>query len=532
MPIGWPRPGVQVRVVDERGYPVPAGRTGELAIVGEALALGYLDDPAQTARRFISLPDTGERAYLSGDRVRLSAGALRFVGRADRQLKIAGLRVDPLEIENALLAVPAVREAAVLPLWSAGDACTLAAFVSGCEAVPALREALRQSLPAAAVPDRWQVLERLPRNANNKIDRHALRALLGPGLGAAAGEAGAEGATATEQVVMSAWRAVLGELALTPASNFFELGGKSLQAIQVSSRLAQALQRDVAVSLLFRHATVQALARALEAPAAHRPPAVQDPFAPLLTLQQAGEGAPVLWCLQPAEGLAWSYLRLAPHLPRVTLQGLQMDPALALGAADFEALVGSLLRRLLAVQPQGPYHLLGWSLGGGLAQALAARLAGRGERVALLALMDSYPAEAWAPHPVPVSEDVLRTLLGVNGDFDSAALDAPALRLRLLRPGSPFAGLGEQGLELWTRAALHQMQVFRRAPTPRFDAPMVFYRALRNPPGLPEPESWHAHVPAAGIECVPLDCTHDGMSDPLPMARIGADLARRIGGAA
>lgn len=526
VPIGLPRPGVQVRVVDERGYPVPAGRTGELAIVGEALALGYLDDPAQTARRFIPLPDTGERAYLTGDRVRLSGGALRFVGRADRQLKIAGLRVDPLEIENALLAVPAVREAAVLPLLSAGDACTLAAFVSGCEDVQALREALRQSLPAAAVPDRWQVLERLPRNANNKIDRHALRAL----LGAVPGEVAGEGGSATEQVVMSAWRAVLGEQALTPASNFFEIGGKSLQAIQVSSRLAQALQRDVAVSLLFRHATVQSLARALEVPAAHRPPAVQDPFAPLLALQQAGEGAPVLWCLQPAEGLAWSYLRLAPHLPRITLQGLQMDPALALEAPDFEALVGSLLQRLRAVQPQGPYHLLGWSLGGGLAQALAARLAECGERVALLALMDCYPAEAWAPHPVPVPEDVLRTLLGVNGDFDTAALEAPALRLRLLRPGSPFAGLGEDGLLLWTRAALHQMQLFRRACTPRYDAPMVFYRALRHPPGLPEPESWHAHVPAAGIECVPVDCTHDGMSDPLPMARIGADLARRLGG--
>jgi thioesterase domain-containing protein len=404
--------------------------------------------------------------------------------------------------------------------------CTLAAFVSGCEDVQALREALRQSLPAAAVPDRWQVLERLPRNANNKIDRHALRSLLvGTPTNAAAG-------SDTERIVMQAWRDVLGDRPLTPASNFFELGGKSLQAIQVSSRLAQALQRDVAVSLLFRHATVQALARALEAPAAHRPPAVQDPFAPLLTLQQAGTGAPVLWCLHPAEGLAWGDLRLAPHLPRVTLQGLQMDPAQALAANDFDGLVDALLRRLQAQQRHGPYHLLGWSLGGGLAQALAVRLAACGETVALLALMDSYPAEAWVSHPAPTLEDVLRTLLGVNGDFDTAGLEASALRLRLLRPGSPFAGLGEDGLERWSRAALYQMQLFRRGRTPGFAGPMVFYRALRNPPGAPPLQAWHAHVPAQGMACVELDCTHDGMSDPQPMACIGADLVRQIGGAA
>ncbi len=525
VPIGLPRPGVQLRVADERLYPAPTGRSGELLISGPALALGYLGDEALTVQRFVTLPDSGERAYRTGDLAQLEDGQLRFLGRIDREIKISGLRIDPLEIENALLAVPDVQEAAVLPRRHAGDVCTLEAFVVGSAEPAVLRATLMQSLPAPAVPDVWHTLPRLPRNANGKIDRAALQALR-----PAAGCDVADGDNPTERAVMQAWRAVLGDLPLASASNFFDLGGKSLQAIQVTSRLAQALQRDVAVSLLFRHATVQALARALEAPAAHRPPGEQDPFAPLLAIQQGDAGAPALFCLHPAEGLAWSYLRLARHLPQLTLHGLQMDVAQSEGAPDFDTLVDGYLQRVLALQPQGPYHLLGWSLGGAFAQGLAARLQARGDTVALLALMDSYPAQAWSAQPQPVYEDALRTLLGVNGDFDTAGIGADALMQRLQRAGSPFAGLGPARLERWAQESLRQMQMFRDSGTPRFDGPMVFYRAQRNPPQMPRPRDWADFVPTGGTDCVDVDCTHDGMSDPRPMAQIGADLARRFEG--
>ncbi|MEY4563057.1 MAG: hypothetical protein RLZZ618_2334 [Pseudomonadota bacterium] len=525
VPIGQPRPGLHLRVADERLYPAPAGRSGELLISGPALALGYLNDPALTAQRFVTLPDSGERAYRSGDLAQLVDGQLRFLGRIDREIKISGLRIDPLEIENALLAVPEVQEAAVLAHRHAGDVCTLAAYIVGSTEPTALRAALMLCLPAPAVPGQWHMLPRLPRNANGKIDRQALMALRPAGADNAAAKASADG---TEQVVMQAWRAVLGEVALSATSNFFDLGGKSLQAIQVTSRLAQALQRDVGVSLLFRHATVQALARALEAPAAHRPPGEQDPFAPLLTVQQAEPHARTLFCLHPAEGLAWSYLRLARHLPQLTLHGLQMDVAQSLQADSFEALVEGYLQRVLALQPQGPYHLLGWSLGGALAQALAARLQARGDTVALLALLDSYPSEAWAPHPMPTHDDALRTLLGVNGDFDTEGLGTDALMQRLQRAGSPFATMGLARLTPWARESLRQAQLFRRSSTPRFDGPLVFYRAQRNPPQMPRPGDWAPFVPESGTKCVTVDCTHDGMSDPQPMAQIGGDLARRF----
>lgn len=529
VPIGLPRPGVTVRVADERLYALPAGRSGELLVSGPALALGYLNDDALTAQRFVTLPDSGERAYRTGDLAEYSEGQLRFLGRIDRELKISGLRIDPLEIENALLAVPSVQEAAVLPRRHAGDVVRLEAFVVGVAEPSELRAALMQSLPAPAVPDTWHRLDRLPRNANGKIDRGALAALCPAGDSGDFAQKGS--ADPTEQLVMQAWRDVLGDMALAPGSNFFDLGGKSLQAIQVASRLAQSLQRDVAVSLLFRHATVQSLARALEAPAAHRPPAAQDAFAPLLSIQHGEPGAPRLICLHPAEGLAWSYLRLARHLPNLTLLGLQMDVVQSARATDFDALVDGYLQRVLAIQSQGPYHLLGWSLGGGFAQALASRLQARGAQVALLALLDCYPAEAWSQQPQPVREDALRTLLGVNGDFDTAGLSAEALNERLLRAGSPFAGLGADRLAQWTDESLRQAQMFRRSSSSRFDGPTVFYRALRNPSRMPRPEAWEAFMPAF-VERIDVDCTHDGMSDPRPMAQIGADLARRLGGLA
>ncbi len=541
VPIGRPRPGVQLRVVDERLYALPAGRAGELVVCGPALALDYLDDPERTAQAFVTLPDSGTRAYRTGDRARWVDGVLYFEGRLDRELKIAGLRVDPLEIENLLLAEPAVQEAAVLPVGGDGGLLSLAAFVVGTDDVTALCRALQRRLPAAAVPDRWHTLTALPRTSSGKIDRRALAAQCAPSAGAAAGGGGGFGVGAREgleAIVMQAWHEVLGPQALHAGSDFFALGGKSLQAIQLSSRLAHALQREVPVSLLFRHATVQAQARALAMPAAYRAPAAQEPFAPCLQIQP---GAPVLFCLHPSEGLAWSYLRLAPHLPGIGLVGLQMvtTPAAdaaagattdgatsGLAANAFDALVDQALERVREQQPHGPYHLLGWSLGGALAHALAARLAAAGEAVGLVALMDSYPAPAWRRHPAPRLVDTLRTLLTVNGEFDTAGHDEGALRARLLRAGSPFAELGEAGLADWAWGCWRQTQAFRASEPCRYDGPVVLYQALRNPPDRPRPDSWQGCV--GQLDVVGIDVAHEGLSDPQPMARIGADLAARL----
>ena len=267
--------------------------------------------------------------------------------------------------------------------------------------------------------------------------------------------AAAEDASPLERQVMEVWQQVLGVTPPSRHANFFELGGKSLQAIQVANRLAQRLSREVAVSALFSHSTVAALAQALSAPAAHRPPSASEgqEFAPLLTIQPGA--LPALFCLHPAEGLSWCYLGLAKHLPGVAIYGLQATGITGDKPASFDAMVADYVARVREVQPQGPYRLLGWSLGGGLAQAMAAQLRAAGETVELAALMDSYPPTSWQGRPQPTLHDALVTVLSVNGEVDAdengQSLDNEAIYQRLLRPGARWRRWAAPRWNGWAR---------------------------------------------------------------------------------
>ncbi|WP_434657998.1 amino acid adenylation domain-containing protein [Chromobacterium violaceum] len=532
IPIGLPRPGVDAAIVDAGLRPVAQGEEGELCLLGDALAIGYLGRDELTARRFVTLDALpgAPRAYRTGDRAVWRGGQLRFLGRLDQELKISGLRIDPAEVENALLACPGVREAAVIGLPLAGGGYALAAFLAA-DAEPdagALRRQLAERLPAAAIPDRWQWLEQLPRNVNGKIDRKQLAA-----LGDAPGQGASQAAEATplERQIMEVWSQVLGRMPEGTHANFFAMGGKSLQAIQAANRLAQRLQREIAVSALFSYNTVSALAQALNAPAAHRPPAASQggEFAPLLTIQPGA--LPALFCLHPAEGLSWCYLGLARHLPDTAIYGLQATGIQGEPPVSFDAMVADYVARVRAIQPQGPYRLLGWSLGGALVQAMAAALADAGEPVELVALMDSYPVSSWHGRPEPTLHDALVTVLSVNGEVDADAdglpLDNDAIYQRLLRPGSPLAPLGREALEKLGQASLHGMRLFRGSRTPVYRGDMLLFRAGRHPEDAPTPADWQPYLQGR-LDCVELDCDHFGMSDPEPMRRIGEELSRRL----
>ncbi|CAM3609625.1 amino acid adenylation domain-containing protein [Polaromonas hydrogenivorans] len=526
LPIGLPRPGVEVLVVDEHLYPVAQGKPGELLICGEALALGYRHDEALTARRFVSLhsrPDA-PRAYRTGDRACLQDGQLVFLGRLDHEVKISGLRIDPAEVENALLTDPAIREVAVVAIARLPAGYALAAFVVGSEALAPqpLRRRLADLLPAAAIPDHWHFLDSLPRNVNGKIDRQHLAGLISQRE-----IAPLPGATALEQQIMQVWHDVLGEMPDSVHANFFDLGGKSLQAIQVSSRLGRALKREVAVSALFNHATVHALAKALSAPAAHRPPPTGEDqaFAPLLTIQRGSH--PALFCLHPAEGLSWCYLGLARHLPDTAIYGLQATGVQSGLPGSFDALVDDYLARIRQQQASGPYRLLGWSLGGALAQAIAVKLSAIGEQVELVALMDSYPASAFEAWRAPTLHDALVALLSVTGEVEAETPDA--IYQRLLRPGSPLAPLGRAALGQLGEAALHGMQLFRASQTACYRGDMLLFHAAQREAHAPQPSSWLPYLKGK-LDCVELNCNHFGMSDPVPMACIGKELAERLKG--
>ncbi|WP_164021050.1 myxochelin non-ribosomal peptide synthetase MxcG [Pyxidicoccus trucidator] len=266
VPIGRPLPGVCAVLLDAQGKPVTAGDEGELYLLGGGLARGYLGRPALTAARFTELAALpGQpRAYRTGDRARLGDdGQLIFVGRVDDEFKLSGHRIDPAEVETVLLGHPRVREAAVVGQVLPGGSRRLCAWLVTDAPEPSvmeLRQHVQAALPAPMVPGAFVFRERLPRTSTGKIDRSELRRVSPIEEPAPTSPA----ATGLEQRVLRVWEQVLGMSGLSAESDFFDLGGQSLQSIQVANRLGVELGREVPVATVFRHPTAAALARALE----------------------------------------------------------------------------------------------------------------------------------------------------------------------------------------------------------------------------------------------------------------------------
>jgi nonribosomal peptide synthetase MxcG len=265
VPIGRPLPGVSAAVVTPQGRLAAPGKEGELCLMGGGLARGYLGRPELDAARFTRLEslDGAPRAYRTGDKVRVrDDGQLVFVGRVDDEFKISGHRIDPGEVETVLLRYPGVREAAVVGQVLPGGSRRLCAHLVASPAPsPAeLRKHLLTALPAPMVPGAFAFAERLPRTSTGKIDRNALKNAMPADESAAL----LASATPLERTVLEVWEQVLGRSATSLQDDFFELGGQSLQSIQVANRLSIAVGREVPVATVFRHPTVSALAQALE----------------------------------------------------------------------------------------------------------------------------------------------------------------------------------------------------------------------------------------------------------------------------
>ncbi|MFK4098780.1 amino acid adenylation domain-containing protein [Streptomyces sp. NPDC019531] len=249
VPIGLPLPGTRAAVAD-----------GELYLLGPTLADGYRPDVPDNARfaPLAVLPDA-PRAYRTGDLVRIGEdGQLRHLGRADTEFKISGHRVQPAEVESALLGHPRIREAAVVgQILPDGTRRLAAHLVTEAPAPPAaeIRERLRALLPAAMIPSAIELVDRLPRTGSGKIDRNALAeppAHRAPTAG-----------SPLELTITGIWGQMLGNDTMTVDDDVFDLGAQSLQAIQVANRLGVQLGRDVKVAWLFQHPTAATLARFL-----------------------------------------------------------------------------------------------------------------------------------------------------------------------------------------------------------------------------------------------------------------------------
>jgi amino acid adenylation domain-containing protein len=271
VPIGREIAGTQVFIVDDALQPVAAGSAGQLVVAGEGLAIGYLGQPEMTREKFVEAPaPIARRVYLTGDLARsLPDGAIEFLGRMDRQVKISGKRVEPGEIEEALRACGGVNDACVVIETSRARVKRIVAFVS----TGAIGEMQMSAIASAAVsharetlaehlqPWRVMAVVSLPVTHNGKVDRDALLALL-PSQDQAQTQGGSTRGYMERQVA-ELWRDVLGvdEIGLDDA--FFDIGGKSLQLMQLHAALQNLSHTPIAITELFARTTVRAQAELL-----------------------------------------------------------------------------------------------------------------------------------------------------------------------------------------------------------------------------------------------------------------------------
>ena len=529
IPIGRPLPNYRVYVLGADLEPVPAEVRGELYIAGRGLARGYLGRAALTAERFIADPfgPPGSRMYRTGDLALWRRdGVLEFLGRADTQVKLRGIRIEPSEIEAALVRHADVAQAAVVARDYRGDSKWLVAYVVPTVGATVdageLRAYLARSLPEYMIPAAFVMLDRLPLTPNGKLDRRALPV---PDMAQAAGRRLPR--TPREEILCSLFAEVLGLERVGIDDNFFALGGHSLLATRLISRIGSTLNAEIAIRSLFEAPTVEKLVERLSAGRAD-----QSPLETLLPLRPSGK-LPPLFCIHPGGGLSWSYSGLLSHLPiDCPVYGLQArgitQPEMA--PYTLEEMAADYVSSIRQVQPKGPYHLLGWSFGGLVAYAMATQLQDAGEAVSLLALLDSYPIERLGHAPVETGTDDARLLanqlkaLGYySGDEPlqiSSALDI------LRRKGDMLSNLEEHQVYAIIQVLRQNSGLARNFVPQRFHGEVLLFAATQGG-SRPEPDKWKPYV-NGNISIYEIHCEHEHMTRPVPLAKIGRVLANEF----
>jgi len=393
LPIGRPIANTQVYILDSHRRPVPVGVAGELYVGGCGVARGYLNRPELTTERFLPDPfrqEPGARLYRTGDLARYrSDGNIEFRGRSDHQVKIRGFRIELGEIETTLSRHPELREAVVIA-WESepGEKRLVAYLVPAGEARPTvseLRGFLKGKLPEYMVPSAFVMLKAMPLTPNGKVDRRGLPA---PEQGnSAPHEASAGPRDAFESRLVEIWEEVLGTRPVGVRENFFELGGHSLLAVRLMHRMEKAFGKRLPIVTLFEAPTIVQLAEIF------RRDGWSARWSSLVPIQPGGSRPP-FFCVHGFGGTILRFRDLARRLgPDQPVYGLQaqgldgMHPCLT----RVEEMAAHYISEIRALQPEGPYFIGGYSLGGTIAFEMARQLQAQGQTPGLVALLDVVP---------------------------------------------------------------------------------------------------------------------------------------------
>ena len=409
--IGQPIANTTAYVLDKEFCGAPTGVTGELFIGGAGVARGYLNRPELTAERFLPDPfanQPGQRLYATGDLARLQPnGDLDFVGRNDDQVKIRGHRVELPEIEAVLRQHASVKETVVvLQDFQARD-IRLAAFVVPVDSsnmnIAELRDFLKAKLPEYMVPPAIFELETMPLTTNGKIDRRALAKLASATPQRSEEYIGPR--DDIEEGLVKIWEDLLGVSPVGISDNFFDLGGHSLHAARFCAEIEERYDRRIPLATLLENPTIEGFARFL------RGDGCEASWSSLVKLQPEGSKPP-LFCVHACGAHVFIYRplihRLSDDQPIYGVQAKGLD-----GKEEcptrIEEMAANYVKEIRGIQPQGPYYLLGDTLGGLIALEIAQQLYDQGQVTAFLGLLDTS-----CPLPKSIGERVLAHLTHVK----------------------------------------------------------------------------------------------------------------------
>jgi amino acid adenylation domain-containing protein len=403
--IGTPIANTTFYVLDPSGQPVPVGIPGQLYIGGKGLAQGYLGRADLTRERFIPNPfssQVGARLYKTGDLVRrLPGGLIEFLRRVDYQVKLRGFRIELGEIEASLEQLASIRHCVVSFLDDGKGDKRLVAYVvpSDPHAVPAIRDlraALKRRLPSYMIPSAFAVIEKIPHTANGKVDRKALAL---SNVTTITSESQIEPPRdSIEEKLIQIWERLLDMRTLGIRSNFFEMGGHSLIVIKLFAEIKNEFRLSLPIAAIFHAPTIEQLAILIRGRAIDELTMLSKKSlitagrrGSIVPLKPEGSAEPV-FIISGRLGIVVGLYRLAMMLgtkhPIYAVEAqslLPSEPAL-LRLEDLAAFYISEIRNQ---QPNGPYYLLGHSLGGTTAFEIARQLHSIGERVEMLGMFDT-----------------------------------------------------------------------------------------------------------------------------------------------
>jgi amino acid adenylation domain-containing protein len=410
VPIGQPIDNAEAYILDERLQPTPVGVTGELYVAGGVLARGYLGRPDLTAERFTACPfgEPGRRMYRTGDLVRRRPdGDLEYLGRADRQVKLRGHRIEPAEIEACLAGHPDVAQTVVVVREDRPGDKRLVAYIRArkSNADPEALRAHAAALPEHMIPSAVVLVERFPLTPNGKLDSDALPTPIPEHRSSEVRPP----RDVLELEVTRIWEEVLGVRPIGLHDRFFDLGGHSMLALALVTETERRLGRRLPVESLFRGATVEFFAALL------RDATIGEEntgHARLVELRP-GTGRPVYFphlaggeiaCYGPLTGL----LDLADR-PLYAIAGPALGGDGQLPYASFGQQATAYADLIRARQPDGPYDIVGWSYGGIVGYSVAAALESDGAGIRLV-LLGTGPQRHSVTDPLPDRAEVVYTL--------------------------------------------------------------------------------------------------------------------------